>query len=530
MKRRDFLLSSGLATGALISAPYLAKGKDLVKFMTNQQLGFGDNDSIIIIVELFGGNDGLNMIIPIEDPKYAEYRPNIEILPEFAKQWGNSSLYMHPALVEQQLNDGFMGLLEAGRLSVIEGVGYQNPNLSHFRSRDIWHSGHITSDPNIRLNEGWLGKYFAKKLVNFPYEIPEHPIAISLNGTMPLALKSNKGHMGIAINDFSTFFDLGAKTMPNDPVRNEDDNFSNEYNFIHSIGVQTAKYSAEVKKAFDKGTNTQDYSQGVAQKFKTIAKLISGGLNTKVYYVGMGGFDMHVQQADKLDPMSGQHPKLLAQLASAISEFTEDAVQQGFYKRVTGMTISEFGRRVYDNGSRGSDHGAGSTMFVFGHNDGIKGGHLGNPADLSNGVRNGNIESRVEEDFRNIYTDFLKFRLGADDDDVLNVFNDNFVSEFGVLTQYATSVDNNPLANPGNELMVSPNPSNGPINIQFELKNTSVISLKAYALNGESQYSIKEGLCPAGIYNIPFIIRQRGFFTISMKIGMKRYSQKIIVM
>lgn len=530
MKRRDFLLSTGLVTGAAISAPYLMKGKELVKFLSNQQLGFGDNDSIIIIVELFGGNDGLNMIIPIEDPKYAEYRPNIEILPQFAKQWGNSSLYMHPALVEQQKNNGFMGLLEAGRLSVIEGVGYQNPNLSHFRSRDIWHSGIISSDPNVKLTEGWLGKYISKKLVNFPYEIPEHPIAISLNGTMPLALKSKKGHMGIAINNINSFYELGAKTNPEDPLRQDDDNFSTEHNFIHSIAQQSAQYSSEVKKAFDKGTNSFNYSAGIAQKFQTIAKLISGGLNTKIYYVGMGGFDMHVQQADKLDPMSGQHPKLLAQLASAISEFTEDAVQQGFYKRVTGMTISEFGRRVYDNGSRGSDHGAGSCMFVFGHNDGIKGGHLGNPADLSNGVRNGNLESRVEEDFRNIYTDFLKFRLGADDDDVLDVFNDNFVSEFGVLTQYATSVENNPLANPGNELMVSPNPSNGPINIQFELRNTSNIELKAYALNGSAQYSIKEGLVPAGIYNIPFIIRKSGFYTISMKIGMKRYSQKIIVM
>lgn len=529
MKRRKFLVNTGLATGAIMSAPYISKGKDIVKFMTNQQLGFGDNDSIIIILELFGGNDGLNTIIPIEDPLYSEYRSNIEILPEFAEQWGNSSLYMHPALVLNQKNNGMMGLLEAGRLAVIEGVGYQNPNLSHFRSRDIWHSGVISNDPQERLSEGWLGKYIAKKLTNFPFEIPEHPIAISLAGTIPLALKSNKGHMGIALNNISAFYELGARTEPADPARDGNDNFSLEHNFIHSIGRQSAKYSQEIKAAFDKGTNSIEYTGNLAQKFKTIARLISGGLNTKIYYVGLGGFDSHVQQGDLLDPFSGQHPKLLAEVTSAITQFTEDALQQGFYKRVTGMTTSEFGRRVYDNGSRGSDHGAGSMMFVFGHNDGIKGGHLGNQADLSNGVRNGNLASRVEEDFRNIYTDFLKFRLGASDDDVLDVFNDNFVSEFGVLTPYTSSVEDNPLANAGNELKVYPNPSNGPINIQFELKRTTSISLKIYSLNGEIEYSLREGLTPAGVYNIPFVIRNRGYFTISLKVGMKRYSSKLIV-
>lgn len=527
MKRRDFIINTGLATGAIVSAPYISKGK-LVNFLSNQELGFGDNDSIIIIIEMFGGNDGLNTIIPIEDTKYAEYRPNIEILPEFAEQWGKSSLYMHPALVLNQKNKGMMGMLEAGRLAIIEGVGYQNPDLSHFRSRDIWHSGIVSSDPGVKLNEGWLGRYIASKLTNFPNEIPEHPIGISLAGTIPLALKSNKGHMGIALNDINTFYELGSKTNPTDPIREENDSFSKEHNFIHSIAQQSAKYSAEIKKAYDKGTNETEYSGGLSQKFKTIAKLISGGLNTKIYYIGIGGFDSHVQQADKLDPMSGQHPKLLYQLTSAISEFTEDAVKQGFYKRITGMTTSEFGRRVYDNGSRGSDHGAASMMFIFGHNDGIKGGHLGNPADLSNNVKNGNLVARVEEDFRNIYTDFLKFRLGASNDDIFNVFKDNFVSEFGVLTPYVTGVESN-VANPGNEIGVFPNPSSGQINIQFELKNTCVISLKAYSLDGEAQYSIKEGLTPAGIYNIPYFIDRKGFYTISMKIGMKWYSQKIII-
>ena len=528
MKRRDFIIKTGLATGAIASAPYISKGK-LVNFLSAQELGFGDNDSIIIIIELFGGNDGLNTIIPIEDTKYATYRPNIEILPEFAEQWGSSSLYMHPALVQGVLNKGMMGLLEAGRLAVIEGVGYQNPNLSHFRSRDIWQSGIVSSDPSVKLTEGWLGRYIASKLPNFPNDIPEHPIGISLEGTIPLALESSKGHMGISVTNINSFYELGSKTNPTDPMREEVDNFSKEHNFIHAIAQQTAKYSSEIKKAYDKGTNQTNYSgYGLSQKLKTVAKLISGGLNSKIYYVTLGGFDMHVQQGDKLDPMVGQHPKLLYQLATAISEFTDDAVKQGFYKRITGYTNSEFGRRVYDNGSRGSDHGAASMMFVFGHNDGIKGGHLGNPADLSNNVKNGNLFSRPEEDFRNIYTDFLKFRLGASDEDVYNVFQDNSVSEFGVLTPYTSGVES-PLANPEREIGVYPNPSTGNINIQFELKSTSVISLKAYSLDGAAEYSIKEGLVPAGIYNLPFFINRKGFYTISMKIGIKRFSRKIII-
>lgn len=531
MERRNFLKNSVIAGSALVAAPYISKGKNIFKFSPNHTLGLPDDDNIIIIIELFGGNDGLNTVIPVNSSKYYDFRPNIAIRGEDAIQWGDSDLFLHPSLTTDIQKDGMLGMLDDGRLTIIEGVGYDNPNLSHFRSRDIWHSGIISNDPDVKLLEGWLGRYLASKLDNFPFEIPEHPIAISTSGTMPLLFKSKIGHMAVAIQDPGSIGDLESGIKPVYPLAADDSNFANEYNFVHVIASQTAAYSTAIKNAYQNGTNTIEYSDGsISQKFSQISKLISGGLKSKIYYLGLSNFDSHVQQKNPNDPLDGQHPDLLRNLATGMSEFMEDMTNQGQSERIVGLTMSEFGRRVYDNGSRGSDHGAASMMFVFGHNDNIRGGRFGNPPDLDN-IQNGNLVARPEEDFRRVYADFLTYWLGATQEEVDNLFGEA-VDPIDVLIPRTFNSVTNEFIDGGKDsgLEIFPNPSRGKGAIQFTLVKRAKVELKIYSLTGNVNITLIKDVLNPGIIKKEFNIGLTGNYTVVAIINGRRYSKNLLVL
>ncbi|MFW6276396.1 MAG: DUF1501 domain-containing protein, partial [Bacteroidota bacterium] len=422
MKRRDFIKNSAITAAAISAAPAILKSKPVFKTEKNDKLLGIDSDKIMIILEMFGGNDGINTIIPYsQEDTYMDLRPTLNIPKDIAVRFQSSDIYMNPALVTDVHNGGMMRLLENGQLAIIEGIGYNDPNLSHFRSRDIWQSGINSSDPNVRLLEGWLGRYFAEQLTEYPEVIPEHPIAVQIGGTISMILKSAKGHMGIALNDPDVFYELGEGLTPEDskftaPVNNK---YEKEYNFVHVIAEQSDKYSQAVKEAYDKGVQLRanqsnvNYSEGLPEKFRVISSLIAGGLKSNVYFVRLANFDSHAQQMNA--DYTGAHPTLLNQAAKAISEFLDDAGQLGFADKVAGMTISEFGRRAYDNGSRGSDHGAASMQFVFAGNDeNVNGGYLretGKP-DLEDLDPLGNIKHQY--DFRRTYVDFLERWFGTE--------------------------------------------------------------------------------------------------------------------
>ncbi|MDC1068002.1 DUF1501 domain-containing protein [Candidatus Kapabacteria bacterium] len=529
MERRKFLKNTAIAGSALMAAPYISKGKELIKFAPNGKLGLPDDDNIMIIVELFGGNDGLNTVIPVNDSEYYNLRPNIAIRGEDAIQWGDSNLYLHPALVSNIDNNGMIGMLDSGQLSIVEGVGYQNPNLSHFRSRDIWHSGIISNDPNEKLLEGWIGRYLSSKLDNFPFEIPEHPIAISTTGTMPLLMKSNIGHMGITLQNPSQQSLLSQNIKPIFPLAQGNSFFEQEYNFVHVIASQAAEYSKVISEAYDKGTNAIEYSNGrIAQSFSEISKLISGGLKTKIFYLGLSSFDSHVQQRNPDDPLDGQHPDLLNVLSSGISEFMRDMSAQGHAERIVGLTISEFGRRAYDNGSRGSDHGAGSMMFVFGHNDNLRGGRFGNPPNLSD-LENSNLRSRPEEDFRRVYADFLAYWLGATQDEIDNLFGEA-VDPIDVLIPRQASVKEYIVGGKEDGLKISPNPCNGTGVIEFTLIQRSKVELIIYSLDGKTNLKLINDRLNPGKYTSNFILNKSGQFTATAIINGRRYSKNLIVL
>jgi uncharacterized protein (DUF1501 family) len=524
MNRRNFLQSAAVTGTALYAGSHLpAIGKP--RFEKQESFSFMDNDNIMIIVELFGGNDGLNTIIPVDNDLYYQYRPKVAIAKEFASRWQNSQLYFHPALVENIESGGFMNMMDNGQLAVIENVGYDKPTLSHFRSKEIWQSGINNKDPKVKLDEGWLGRFIASRLPDYPYILPEHPVCVSVGGTVPLIFKSRKGHMGIAVNDAGSFAEKSAGLKPDFPLMEGDGYYPDEFNFIYNIAAQSEQYGRAVTDAYEAGENIGEYSDtGLSAKFKTIAKLISGGLKSKVFYVGLSNFDSHVQQMS--EALAGQHPILLNELASAISEFTRDATLQGFGERVAGMTTSEFGRRVKDNGSRGTDHGTASSMFVWGHFDYLNGAVYGDLPDLAD-LERGNLKHQY--DFRMVYADFLEKWFGADDDEIDELFQEN-IGTLNVLKTRTSSVEEQALtvANPEG-IKVYPNPTNGNARISFNITRAMDVKVSVYTETGHRIYDVYEGPANMGKMDLPVKINTSGKYMVTVKAGNTRLSGMIIV-
>jgi len=528
MKRRDFVKTSAGITAGVIAAPYIMKANHKPTFKPASELGFDDDDNITIIIELFGGHDGLNTIYPAESAKLHEFREFALEPEESIKIEEGLGLYYHPSLVNNIVDDGFRGLGNTGRLAVIEGVGYNNMTMSHFRSRDIWHSGINNTDPKFPLLDGWLGRFIASKLTNYPEEVPDHPIAVSMGGTIPLALKSEKGDMGIALINPEVFFNQGAGLKPPYPSMVGDDNYTKENNFLHTVGLQSEQYSKAIYEAYQSGQNSFDYkSESLFEKaFETISRLINGGLKTKIFYIGRNFFDSHVMQ--QIGPTEGQHPLYLNQVARSVSNFMKDASNLGFEKRITGYTFSEFGRRVKQNGSRGTDHGAGSMMFVFGHFNNLQGGIQGTPPDLDVLDENDNIRVRPEEDFRRIYSDFLKYRFAATDTEIENVFGE-YIDPYEVLRAYVSVEDDYIKGGKEVGLSVYPNPSMGKSKLAFELKKATNLKLLVYSYDGSFQKEIANGFIQAGNYTFDLNIFKLGMYTAVLIIKGRRYSTKFTV-
>ena len=527
MKRRTFVKNTGAAVAGLMAAPYILKSKSDYSIDDENSLKRIADDNIVIIIELFGGNDGLNTIIPADDDTYYTLRPNINIPKDKADKV--TDIYMNKALNEGILNGGMKNMFETGRLAIIEGIGYEAPTMSHFRSEDIFLSGiNPKTNPNMRLLEGWLGKYFAMKLTDYPNVMPAHPVSVTLDSPIPLLFKSNVGDMGISLSDPQQFFDLGKGLSPKLPLFSNPTAYSKkEFNFIHSIAKQSDVYAQAVYNAYNAGLGkikAGNYSDNpISQNMKTISALIAGGLQSKVYFMKLSNFDSHAQQMNAA--YQGQHYTLLNQMAAGISEFMDDAVENGFSERVIGMTMSEFGRRAYDNGSRGTDHGAASMQFVFGDDKYINGGYWNNRPNLADLDTNGNV--KYQSDYRVVCTEILEKWFGATNAEITQVFGESFLP-LNILETRTSSVEEF-LGYTDEFVKVYPNPNYGSGYISFELKKLSHIELTIFNANGKEEVRLLDGKYQAGEYKIPFNIATSGNYICSISSGNKRHVAKLAV-
>ncbi len=387
MDRRKFIKNSTLAS-SLFFVPSFVKAFETV---ASSKLGF----KRLVIIQLSGGNDGLNTVVPFGDDLYHNARPTIALGKDDVLKL-NDDIGLHSSL------GPLKRLYDQGYLSIINNVGYPNPNRSHFRATDIWQTA---SGSEEYKQSGWIGRF----LDNYG----EHPYnAIEIDDSLSLALKGEEFN-GIATKNPEALF----KTA-NDPYfRGVLNHYNDEHLSEHNLGYlyksmiaaeSSAKYIYETTKTI---SSTQEYPNNqFGAQLKTMAKFINSGIDTKVFYSSLGGFDTHANQ-------KGTHSRLLEIYAESIEAFVKDLKQQNTFKDTLILTFSEFGRRVKQNAGHGTDHGSANNVFIVGEN--LKRQGLYNDmASLSNLDANGDI--KFEIDFRSIYATVLNKWLMVDDTKILN--------------------------------------------------------------------------------------------------------------
>ena len=360
--------------------------------------GFND-DRVLVVVQLGGGNDGLNTVVPFEDDLYHNARPTIGL-----KQGGvlklNDQVGLNGAMKR------IMPFFENGELAVIQGVGYPNPNRSHFRSMEIWHTG---SDSDEFLGDGWIGRYFDNNCSGSA----QPQVGLALDAERPQAFGSALGY-GVSTTDPTKFGwnpGKGADTETAFQALNAGPAQNGTLDFLRHTTTAAIHSSNEVRAAAKRGKVQLEGGKGRAARVNqldTVAGLIRGGLATRIYYVSTSGFDTHAGQV-------GKHEQLLGGVADSLARFQAQLEKDGTADRVTTMVFSEFGRRVGENGSGGTDHGTAAPMFVLGKS--VRGGVHGETPSLSD-LDHGDL--KYSTDFRRVYATLLENWLHADSAKVLN--------------------------------------------------------------------------------------------------------------
>ncbi|MBI2793286.1 MAG: DUF1501 domain-containing protein [Ignavibacteria bacterium] len=510
MKRRNFIATT---TAAAVGTNILG-GVRLKAFNPDHLMNIqADDDRILIVIQMFGGNDGLNTIIPVDASEYYDFRPNIAVKKSSAVNV-LSQIYMHPALDTPKYPSAYnlRRMMEDGRLAIVQGVGYENPNLSHFRSTDIWLSGFNTSDPEARLVNGWLGRFWSEKIQGFPQSLPAHPTAVQIGGSLSMLLRSPKGDVGIALTDPNKFFELGQGLSPDLDPMPEDTRYGREFNFVRLVAEQSDLYSSVVKQAYDAGRNMISYPDNAfVRQMQLVARLISGGLKSKVFLVYMNGFDTHVQQQNSDE--SGLHPYLLESLSAGVGAFMQDALQQGFADRVVGMTVSEFGRRPFENGSNGTDHGASSVQFVWGNK--VRAGVYGTTPDLVNLNSNGDL--RYQWDFRRVYADVMEYWFGGTPEETETVLQER-VLPLGVL-QRPTSVDDAFSGRFRVGIKAFPNPFSTSTTLEWMQESPASVTIDLYSTAGRFVETIYAGSVQPGLVRIPIVPSASGAYICNVSVN-----------
>jgi len=432
MNRRKFLKNVAVGSAApliLNNLPFdiMAANSPLMKMLASS-----NSDKILVFLQLHGGNDGLNTLVPIKNySKYYDLRPNVAI-PEYGTRKyiplddslpPEEKVGLHPDM------KGIKQLYDSKRATMIQSVGYENMNMSHFRSRDIWFMG---GDYNERLASGWMGRFLNNSYPGYPDSYPNvampDPLGMEMGNDVSLAfMRENSIPAGISLQSPQAFYDLinSVGVEPPTTVSFPDSHYGKELEYITALEKKTRNYATRLKDVYNAGTNAAgiDYPSSygllapipyiknqLAEQFKIIARLISGGIKTRIFLTRIGGFDTHARQVEADFPDQGRHAALLYHISESVKAFHNDLQEQGLGDKVLTMTFSEFGRRVESNASFGTDHGKAGPIMMFG--GGLKGGVFGANPDLYD-LDNGNL--KYQFDYRQVYTTVLSDWLGSSD-------------------------------------------------------------------------------------------------------------------
>ena len=390
LKRRDFLQIGSLATGSFFLPKFLKAYDGPGRLPAGAK--------VLVVVQLSGGNDGLNTVIPVSNDIYYKSRPGLGLAKDKTALL-SGDVALHPALM------GFRDLFNEGSLAILNDVGYPEPDRSHFRSMDIWQSGSASADV---VNSGWIGRWLDKRTEPADKAV----MALELDDTLSLAL-NGEIMKGLAFRDPKRLFDTSRdpyyQSLLKSPAAQGHSHEETTPSYLYQVMAETLSGAGTIFNQSRLRASTRTYPDGAFGKsLQTIASLIASDIPTRVYYVSLGSFDTHVGQEDR-------QQKLFQELNDSVMAFTADLKASGRFNDTLLMTFSEFGRRVSQNASGGTDHGTANNMFLIG--GGLKRkGLLNAIPDLAN-LKDGDLQYKV--DFKSVYATLLQQWLDTDPVSVL---------------------------------------------------------------------------------------------------------------
>ena len=548
MKRRSFVKLSASASALGLFPSELGAALKLA----NTSLNCDISNRKIVLIELKGGNDGLNTLIPYNNYDYyaGTLRPDIHIpvtdynnlVVDALNSDPNKDLVFNPALLTGT-NAGFKGLYQSGMLRVLQSVGYPSANKSHFASIDLWATGNDGNSWDNGKESGWLGRFMEEAYSSL---LPTNfPLGIQLGSSNTwLGFHAEHEH-GMALNiegqnsqNFYTVLSgLAGQAPDNIP---QGTHYGSELQYIVNTDSAANTYAEAIENAFNANgsENLASYPDtDLADQLKTVARLIRGGIETKVYMVTIGGFDTHNAQNAESGKIGGKHTELLTELSAAVDAFMADINTDSVGDDVVGLTFSEFGRKAKQNGNLGTDHGEIAPMFVFGKP--VQGGVSGVNVDLTEATGDNNWQIKtVQHDYRQVFATLMQDFLGAENAVVDNAFfdltnNESFSTKKiqGVIkpshyvdsTCYAlsSSTDKNETfwaayPNPVyDQLFVNPIANNP--QVKYAIHNMNGRHIKSGNLDMQLGYAV-----------IDMTALPKGFYTISFRSGEIRETKKIM--
>jgi uncharacterized protein (DUF1501 family) len=547
--------------------------------LTRMAAAAGTNDRVLVILQMHGGNDGLNCCIPVA--KYGEYynkRANIAIpaanslrkyipldstLPEI------DQIGLHPDMIAMK------HLYDQGRMTVVQGVSYKNNNGSHFRGRDITFMGGSYDD---YMQSGWIGRYLQGEYA--PYKYPEDflnpnvpqnemidPLAIEIGGDVSLIFHQ-EGNIPTSftlsedgldnLEDLEGFFEdqtTDPRGIP--PEYLKDSAYYKELKWILDLEDKTEDYTKRLQEVLSKSSATTinypekypynapsgSITNGLRNQLKLVARLLAGGCKTKVFLVKIGGFDTHADQVEKYDPTMGGHAALMYHVSSSMKAFQDDLRARGLEDRVLTITTSEFSRRVNSNASYGTDHGTAGPMFIFGK--GANPGVLGEAFKTNDSGNN----LAMQYDYRNVYANIMRDWMQVDDTRLNKIFpdardaNDTSKGLMTTGTSDGTVFEQLPLAQQvitGNEGFIGdrfsledcyPNPAKDKTTVHFKVNSAYQVTINLFTNDGRKVKAMVDGVYNPGEYKVETDLTglPAGHYIYELKTGFYKEAKKLII-
>jgi uncharacterized protein (DUF1501 family) len=478
--RRDFLKNLGLVGAGTVAFSGMPMQQLLASPLVSKMMS-GAGDRVLVIIRLKGGNDGLNTFVPVFDyGTYASYRPILKV---------NSSdlIALNNKYSVPNYAASLKSMWDAGKMKVINNVGYANHDLSHFTSTDIWDS----AQTGLGEKSGWMGKYLWEGNPDFLSNPPAEPLAIQIGGDGNI-LFFNEDNINMAMNviDPDALYQIAQTGSLYTVGGNALCYYDDQVDFMKSMINSTYYQSQTISTAYNNATNAVTYPAGLGVSLSLVSRLIKGGLGTKIYMLTLDGFDTHAQQ-------NTRHPELLTELSDSVKAFFDDLAVNNKDQNVLCMTFSEFGRRVNDNGSIGTDHGTAAPLMMFGPAlDGN--GFIGDDVNLTDLDANANLKHKI--DFREVYSTVLQDWLCASELTTDTVLGGQYTK---------VSLGFNCLAVGQKELKAIQKyhqlryENNGNAFIFLNLKESSNVTFEVYDFIGRKMLSTNNEYYSQGIHTLP---------------------------